>query len=216
MNPARGAYRYWRDGQPQNVREPWELERTRGSQRLQGSRIVDGRCVLEVKAEWRDGAWVSMDVRCQGATGERSAEYRVFGTELHWLTHGSSGVVQLPPGAHLFPLLRAAMGPLVAALARASAPVIVPDIRDLSAPSALEPSITARRAELLGVRDGERHLRCYGGEYGDEGADCWLDDADRLLRYRWASSAGVWEARLAEPDSLPDPQEKTGSPLSRG
>ena len=51
--------------------------------------------------------------------------------------------------------------------------------------------MTPRRATDLGDR-----YQYYGGEYRDEGCECWLDARSLLTRYVWKTPQGVWDVRL--------------------
>lgn len=200
---ARGRYRYRRDDQPQPVVEPWSLHRAGGALLLRGQRIVDDQPVLDVSARYRGRRCEQFRLHWNGAL-PRSAEYQLLQGELRWKPAQDAAWASAPEahGCLLFPLLRAAAGPLLGLLAEQPAKVCVPDIRDPDqAEQFLHPLFSQRRAELREGADGAaRHYRYYGGEYGDAGADYWVDSHELLTRYRWAAPNGRWEVVLEELD----------------
>lgn len=108
--------------------------------------------------------------------------------------------------AVLSPLLRVFQGPTVAATIRAGGrrSILIPKLDPSDPETLLTPSIDLRTAERLGVEavdsgDEEvpwRHCRYVGGNY-DDNADFWLDDHDRLVRYRFPQTEDeLWEVDL--------------------
>ncbi|HEY1075103.1 MAG TPA: hypothetical protein VGE51_00280 [Fontimonas sp.] len=198
---ARGDYAYWRDGQRQAISEPWTLTRTSDGIVLRGQRIVDRRVMLDVEACYRAGHCVEMALHWNrdAALTTRAAHYRLSGEALKWRLGEQDDVLQLSAGTLLFPLLRAATGPLLSLLRQSPRPVLVPCIRDPADPLFLQPLLSQRRAVEIDVESGRiSHLRYYGGEYGDGGCDCWLDELGLIQRYSWNSTAGVWNIQLVD------------------
>lgn len=174
----RGVYRYWRDGKMQDVVEPWELVRNAEGWLLTGQRKVNGQTALGVEAQYLGPLCTAMRLTWLSNKPARHAE------------------LQATEDALLFPLLRAAAGPLLPLLAGGPRTVLLPDIRDPRSAGFLEPLRSVRHARLLDEHSW--HYRYYGGEYGEAGADYWLDARGVLARYRWASPQGEWEARLQD------------------
>ena len=108
--------------------------------------------------------------------------------------------------AVLSPLLRVFQGPTVAATVRAGGrrPILIPKLDPSVPETLLTPSVDLRTAERLGIEvvgsgDDEvpwRHCRYVGGD-SDDDADFWLDDHDRLVRYRFPQTPDeLWEVDL--------------------
>lgn len=197
---ARGNYRYWRDGEPQPIDEPWSLHQRGETRRLVGERRRSGQPLMRVEAERRDGDWLSLavDWAAEPALG---VAWSVQGDALCWRRrNGEAGERSLPPGTQLFPLLRAAAGPLLRALLARPATVAVPALHDPGDRQAfLLPILSRRSAEQLGDDDAlGAHLRYRGGEYGEDGSDYWLRHGDLVQRYRWQASDGCWEVALTD------------------
>lgn len=203
-----GTYHYWKDGIRQPVREPWALQTTPQGAWLRGERWVADQLVLAVGARFRAGRCESFDVIFHRSPEAKplTASYQVEGDCLRWRREdaespGTSTEGQQPFGEqhHLFPLLRAATGMLIEQLSEGPGTVIVPWLREPPhAPQLLLPLESQRSAILLEGEDrGSRRYRYCGGEYGDEGVDCWLDATGLLQRYRWSTAGGLWEVRLA-------------------
>lgn len=200
---ARGRYLYSRDGQRQPVIEPWSLQQVDGALLLSGQRIVDGVSLLEVSARYRGRRCEQFVVHWNGAV-PRHAEYQLHQGGLRWKPAAQAAWQAAPEadGSLLFPLIRAAAGPLLPLLEAQPRGVCVPDIRDPDqAQQFLRPLVSQRRAELIEGADGAaRQYRYYGGEYGDAGADYWVDSHELLTRYQWVSTSGSWEVVLEELD----------------
>lgn len=193
MKPARGTYRYWRDGRAQDVVEPWEVTVSGTELVLRGQRIVGGQPLLDVTARYHGDACEEFTVTWQ--PDARTVGYRRSGAQLEWSEgKGAQRREAIPDGSLLFPLLRAATGALLPRLALQACVVVLPDIRDPAGPGFLQPLQSQRHA--LQVSDGPRHYRYYGGEYGEVGADYWLDPDGFVQRYRWPSPQGLWEIAL--------------------
>lgn len=172
----KGLYRYWRDGELQDVVEPWELTRNAEGWLLTGQRIVQGNTALEVEAQYLGALCSAMRMTWLADQPARRAELTATQDVL------------------LFPLLRAAAGPLLPLLADGSRTVLLPNIRNPRTADFLTPLRSIRHATLLDKT--ARHYRYYGGEYGEAGADYWLNASGLLDHYRWTSPQGEWEARL--------------------
>jgi hypothetical protein len=198
---ARGRYRYERDGGPTGISEPWQLERLESGCRLRGQRLIDGQPLLEVEAHFQSGRCTEMRLQWQpsGEGVPRVLRYRHRETVLEWCEEGGCmpQFLQLPADCLMFPLLRAAAGPLVEQLARASRWVVLPSLHDpQDTATFLRPLLSQRRAERVDSGPAAlRHYRYFGGEYGEAGSDYWLDAHGILQRYRWLSPHGAWEVR---------------------
>lgn len=193
---ARGVYRYWCDGALQTITEPWQLLRTAQGLLLRGQRLVDGRVVLDVEAQYDGALCNDLHLCWHTPTSQHRAQYRYRGIKLEWSFDQQHGVqtLALPADSRLFPLLRAATGPLLKQLSAAPRTVVVPCIRDATADDFLHPLLSSRHAKTTTAQ----HYRYYGGEYGDAGCECWLDTHCLLLRYQWQSPQGGWEVRLED------------------
>lgn len=200
---ASGIYRYWLDGRLQPIFEPWSLDRQpQGALLLRGSRHRAGASVFDMEADY-DGAIctsLSMIWHRPAAARPLSVHYRRVGAllEYSFADQPQSHTLALAAENLLFPLLRAATGPLLPLL-QGGRSLALPDLRDPTAgsPPLLHPLLSERHSEMLGTEaDGLQHWRYYGGEYGDAGCDCWLGPHHLLHRYRWASPHGVWDVRL--------------------
>lgn len=211
--PGAGTYRYLRNGEPTGVQESFDVpadpaaplhseRRAPGGVRLRVEVTQDGPADAGCVLHFRSDALVA------GGIAEVVAEYRLEGGHLVVTrtvgSHSSREVVESSEHAVLSPLLRVFQGPAIAAcLATAdSLDVIVPDLTAPDDPGhLLAPLVQRRRAERRGVElvetDGGpvlwRHCAYVGGNY-DDTADFWLDDRDRLVRYRYPESPdSVWE-----------------------
>lgn len=200
MKPlASGDYSYWRDGERQAISEPWSLSVGDLGLHLHGQRLLDGKLVLEVAADYQGRHCLGMALTWFAASTTRSVIYEMRGETLQWRLDDAtdSRIQPLPQGCELFPLLRVAAGPLVQQLLELRRAVVVPNIRpNASEQELLSPLMSERHASLLGHNGEERHCRYYGGEYGTAGSEYWLDARGLLQRYRWESDHGIWEARL--------------------
>lgn len=196
-----GVYRYWRDGVPLAIEEPWAWQPKAGGHRLAGERRVEGVVVLSVSADYLDGQCQTMalDWQPESPKAHRHLVYRRVGETLHWSEPGRArqGRLALPATAPLFPLLRAATGFILRTLACKPQTIALPDLRATGDPERfLKPWCSSRRViEGAATADG-RHYRYFGGEYGEVGADYWLNHGGWVQRYRWAASDGLWEAAL--------------------
>jgi len=194
---ASGNYRYCKNGTAQNIDEPWSIESTQDGLLIQGERRISEVPVLRVGAHYVDGACSSCTVQWQPAAAIPGSprHYRMFGKDLHWSDDTQQDHrLSLPAKTLLFPLLRAAAGPLVLALRTQARPVVVPSLHDPEQPTFLHPRISTRHTRQL----SENHYRYYGGEYGEHGSDYWLNPQGLLQAYRWESADGLWEVSLDE------------------
>ena len=204
---AQGIYRYWRDGALQDISEPWQWQRVGDHQVLRGQRCVAGQPLLDIEATYEGAECRQLRLRWgpHSAGEAQTLHYVCREPSLHWRREGDAAdqTLPLPAGSLLFPLLRAAAGPLLLRLARAPATVVVPCLRDpADAARFLTPRLSERHAVLIDEDAATgRHYRYYGGEYGEAGSDYWLGADNRLLRYRWDSPQGVWEVRLEAGES---------------
>lgn len=198
MKSLSGNYSYRRNGELQDIQEPWGWQFDGDTSVLSGQRIVAGVPVLEIRAAYQGSRCITQQLRWQALDAgpdqpSRDLNYRIEGAQLRWSEagHAAEHSLPLPPGALQFPLLRAASGRLLLNLQRGAGPVVLPNLR--VAPTAtdfLHPILSERWVEA-GSTAG--HYRYLGGEYGDAGADYWLNADSILERYRWAAPDGVWE-----------------------
>lgn len=192
----KGIYRYWRDGLPQEVLEPWQLRRDAEGLVLRGQRQIAGHLALEVEARYLNHTCTGLRLAWYSETSSRVVHYRMQEGALQWRFDAEPAMqtLALPAGTLLFPLLRAASGPLLGALVAAPRTLVLPNIRNPAQEDYLRPLLSERRAVL----QSPQHYRYYGGEYGDAGADYWLDENGMVSRYHWQSPRGEWEARLED------------------
>lgn len=193
---ALGDYSYTFSGVPQAVGEPWTLMRTGSGFVLQGVRLLKGTPTLVVEAEYERTSCTAMRVEWLGMGEPRTVHYRLVDGELDWRDGGRSPQrVSLPPGCLMFPLLRAGTGPLLRELAMARRAVVMPDLRAPRSAQFLTPLLSERRAERPAGAGGS-HYRYFGGEYGEDGSDWWVDSHGIVSRYTWATPQGDWDVRL--------------------
>lgn len=196
---ARGTYRYWKDSVAQDIEEPWRILRTGDRWQLRGERRVNGSTLLAVDACYDGGQCTALELRWSGDR-QRHRHYRLHDERVQWREDGSLAwrTQVLPPGALLFPLLRAASGPILQALLERPRTIVLPSLRDPAAANFLEPELSLRHAQRHADSADGTHCRYFGGEYGEAGADYWLAADGLVTRYRWASAQGLWEVRLAD------------------
>lgn len=212
---ASGIYRYWRDGAPQSVTEPWRLLRSENGLLLRGKRLVDGLPFLDVEAEYVGARCTSLRLHWQppAPAAPRGAEYRLEPGLLRWRFEHEAGWREqpLPADALLFPLLRAGTGPLLGLLAGGTRTVVLPCIRDANDHDTFLHPLSGLRhvTKPLAAGDAAPTLRYHGGEYGEQGCDCWLDSLGLLQRYLWPTAQGKWDVRL---DELQHSETFTGFP----
>lgn len=200
MKTLRGDYSYRRNGELQDIQEPWTWQFDGDTSVLSGQRIVAGVPVLDIRAEYHGPRCVAQQLRWQGLDAKpdqpaRDLSYRIDGAQLRWSEAGRAAEHRLPLPAEAlqFPLLRAASGRLLLNLQRGAGPVVLPNLR--VAPTAtdfLHPLLSKRWVE---AGNAAGHYRYLGGEYGDAGADYWLNSDAILERYRWAAPDGVWDVQ---------------------
>jgi hypothetical protein len=84
--------------------------------------------------------------------------------------------------------------------------VVVPALDPADPDALLTPTVQTRRAGRRGVEapdpsathPGLRHCSYVGGNYTED-ADFWLDERDRLVRYRFPQAPDeLWEIELTE------------------
>lgn len=196
---ASGTYRYWKDGAAQDIEEPWQLVRDGEAARLTGERRVGGAAVLSVTARYEGPACTALELRWSGER-PRHRHYRLHDSCAQWREDGAMAwrTLVLPPDTLLYPLLRAASGPILQALLEKPRTIVLPSLRDPAAPGFLEPELSARYARRFAESEEGVHCRYFGGEYGEAGADYWLAADGLVTRYCWASANGLWEVRLAD------------------
>lgn len=199
---ARGIYRYRKDGDLQNIVEPWHFAQTPDGLTLTSERRVADNVVLQVQARFSGSTCTGMQARWNAAHS-CVYDYQLEAVApdeqlLYWQAGNDGNDAQLPGtlklagDALLFPLMRAAAGPLVLALAQKPHPVVVPSLHHPEDPTFLHPRVSQRHAE----QQDAQHFRYYGGEYGSAGSDYWLHPSGLLQAYRWDSPTGVWEVEL--------------------
>lgn len=199
-----GTYRYRLNGNDTEVTETFEVSGDATS--VFSERRAPGGTMLVANVEADD----LVNARCHltfrsDALEPVIAEYRLEAGRL--TARQSSGVTTeeaLDVHGILSPLLRVFQGPAIAAVIRTGGecPVVIPAL-DPSAPDELlSPTVQLRRAERLGTEVGDdgatplRHCRYLGGNY-DDTAEFWLDDHDRLVRYRFPQGPDqLWEVDL--------------------
>mgnify|MGYP000518893376 CR=1 FL=1 len=191
---ARGVYRYWRDNARQAVEEPWTIGIDGAGWRLAGERQVDGRAVLRVEAHYRQGGCQAMALHWEGEGGPLRVHYRRDQQSLLWWRDNETpSRLTLPANCQLFPLLRAATGPLLPWLAGGRRTLALPDLHEPGTARFLAPRLSERHAT-----GGPEQFRYFGGEYGEAGSDYWLDPQGLVERYRWTAPDGLWEVHLEE------------------
>ncbi len=195
---AAGCSHYHRDGAASGISEPGSLCFEGGHLVLRGRRLLHGRCLLEVTADFRGPLCTRMLV----TLGEPAGVPPFLGFEAEGrlvCRRGDDALrsLALPRGCLLFPLLRAATGALLAQLERAPRWIVVPALQTPQAAQLLRPRLSRRHVKPLDdTADGARRLRYFGGEYGRAGAEHRLDADGLLAAYRWPSPQGLWEVRL--------------------
>ena len=198
---ASGHYRYSCDGQPQAIQEPWQLFRLEDQFILQGQRQVDNGPDFSVLAEYsnkRRCVQFLLDWSDKNNTQRLHYQHDLQADSLRWRRAGESWHSQsLTSGSLLFPLLRAAAGPLVRELSLGPRDTIVPSLHTPDQPDDfLSPRRSLRHCE---AQSSEGHYRYFGGEYGQSGADYWLNPRGILSAYHWQSAHGLWEVALNKP-----------------
>lgn len=189
-----GRYRYCLDGVLQGIDEPCAWTLTPDGARLHGRRELRGKTLFEVDATYVDGACRAFTVHWHDSARVRAAHYRIDGHHLRWQVDADAQALDLPDDCLMFPLLRAATGPLLRRLIDAPRPVLVPRLHDPQAPDFLAPLLSTRSVQRHSAPGAvPQHLRYFGGEYGDAGCDCWIDAEDRLVRYVWDTAQGRWD-----------------------
>lgn len=201
---ASGTYRYWRDGALQAVIEPWRLLPSEHGLLLCGKRLVDGLTFLDVEADYVGAHCVALRLHWQppAPAAPCGVEYRLEPGLLRWRFEQEASFREqpLPADALLFPLLRAGTGPLLGLLAAGARTVVLPCIRDASDEQTFLHPLSGPRHVTPAAAPGDEPptLRYHGGEYGEQGCDCWLDALGLLRRYRWPTAQGEWDVRLEE------------------
>lgn len=210
--PGSGSYRYTLNGEPTEVEEHFEVAATKGGWRLESTRTAPGSTRLHAEASGTG----DRDSTCtltfsSDEIAETIALYELAGGSLTVSMNGEAPraiEADVYGAAVLSPLLRVFQGPTVAETIRAGGrrPVLIPRLDPGDPASLLTPLVEIRTAEPLGaeaVGEGEeetlwRHCRYVGGNYDDQ-ADFWLDERDRLVRYRFPQAEDqLWEVELVE------------------
>lgn len=206
---ANGTYLYWRDGIAQPIREPWTLSVDGGDWLLSGQRVIEEVPRLGIDARYRDHAWqdCALDWLSPQDPWPQTHFYFMREGALRWRAPNDidDHALTLPSRCLLFPLLRAAAGPLLWALTRTPRWVVVPELKQtVDTRRFLSPSLSERRACVGASPQGEQtHYRYFGGEYGENGADYWIDHQGLLRRYTWQAPDGLWECRLIALETAP-------------
>jgi hypothetical protein len=210
--PGSGSYRYTLNGKATEVEEHFEVTRTDRGWTLQSTRTAPGSTRLHAEAEGTDDRDSTCTLSFRSDTiEETNAVYELVGGQLAVSMNRQArrGIEADVVGvAVLSPLLRVFQGPTVAETIRAGGrrPVLIPRLDPGEPASLLTPLVEIRTAERLGVEavgDGDdetlwRRCRYLGGNYDDR-ADFWLDERDRLVRYRFPQSEDqLWEVELLE------------------
>jgi len=123
--------------------------------------------------------------------------------------------IGLPPGCLCLPLTRNYLGPVIAAISRrqnGTAPVLVPDLRDVRSSTVLSPLIGTREVSLCPEsteigRSTSGAVRAYhfvGGPY-DRRSVFWVcGETHRLVRYLFTAESGErWSAEWVDMDTQP-------------
>ncbi|MGI9578393.1 MAG: hypothetical protein ACR2OH_09355 [Microthrixaceae bacterium] len=205
-----GRYDYLLNGEATGVEESFDVVGDDGGWQLTSVRTAPGGTELraDVSATGDRDATCTLSFRSE-EIDRITAEYTLANGALSVaMNEAEPSVVtaEVLGAAVLSPLLRVFQGPTVAATIRVGGrrPVVIPRLDPTDAATLLTPTVDIRTAEPLGVDavgtgDEEvpwRHCRYVGGNY-DDSADFWLDDADRLVRYRFPQSPEqLWEVEL--------------------
>ncbi|MGJ8669273.1 MAG: hypothetical protein ACSHXK_07290 [Oceanococcus sp.] len=197
---ASGDYHYWYDGSIQAVQEPWQLHQSGTGFVLSGKRIVNARTCFEVVAEYSNKRrCTGLDLSWIDANGKQNWQYRqqTKPQQLAWRKEAQDWkLTEATPGARLFPLLRAAAGPLVRELSKQPHVVIVPTLHDPDdTDEFLKPSSSQRYCEQ---QSSANHYRYFGGEYGEMGSEYWLNTQGLMTSYEWKSAQGLWRVELQD------------------
>ena len=204
-----GTYTYLLNGEPSGITETFEVG-SGGTQVRSERRTPEGvKLAAEVRISDEANAQVRLSVE-GGDMPKVQVMYMLTVGQLR-VRHMADGKFldsEVDPGgdAVLSPLLRVFQGPTIADLIRAdgAGTVVVPALDPADPDSLLTPTFQARRTEMLGVEaadtasdhPGLRHCRYVGGNY-DDAAEFWLDDQDRLVRYRFPQADDqLWEVTL--------------------
>lgn len=202
MMLAQGCYSYHLDGQLQAIREPWTLQQSDSGLRLQGQRCVDDQPVLQAIADYQGSRCYALQLTWQSSpdSAARRFDYQLDDAGLHWCEQPQNQqLFALPTPCHLFPLLRAASGVLLPQLQGHGGSVVLPNLRQPQKPDFLQPLVSQRRSQLLASDiKGVQQFAYFGGEYGDQGSDYWLNPQGFVQRYRWLSGHGEWDVQLEE------------------
>jgi len=207
--PGAGTYRYLLNGEVTPVTEEFEVP-TDPAEAIRSVRRAPGGVELSVVAEpnGADDADVLVTFHSDSVS-EVTARYVLADGRLTVHLHDSTGAtstkeMEAADGV-LSPLLRVFQGPTIAHAIRLGGQCVValPDITDPEDPARLlQPVMEMRRADRLGVETGTgtvlRHCSYVGGNYDDD-AGFWLDERDRLVRYRFPQGPEqLWEVELDE------------------
>jgi len=206
-----GTYTYLRNGEPSGVTEHFEV--TDGGGQVRTERLApDGvRLAAEVRLSDNTNSQCRLSIE-GGSLPAVQVMYMLARGQLR-VRHMAEGHFvdsEVDPGgdAIISPLLRVFQGPSIAATIRAGgeARVVVPALDPDDPDALLSPTLQTRRAERRGVEapdpgadhPGLRHCHYVGGNYTED-ADFWLDDRDRLVRYRFPQGPDqLWEIELTE------------------
>ncbi len=196
MPSERGLYRYWKDGELQPIDEPWQYDASANTGLLTGQRIVGGETLLDVEAGYRDRHCIRLALTwTQDGQAQRWRYLRGSHTLLWSCDGGPERVLPLAANCRLFPLLRAATAGVLKDAEDEGIQLVLPSLHNPGTHGFLQP-VQSSRCVRRSAEAG--HLRYYGGEYGDAGADYWLGDHGLVDHYRWQAPSGLWEIKLDE------------------
>ena len=206
-----GTYTYLHNGEPSGVTESFEV--TDGGRQVRSERRAPDGVRLAAEARLSDDTNGQCRLSIEGgALPAVQVLYMLTAGRLR-VRHMADGRfvdAEFDPGgdAVISPLLRVFQGQSIAATIAAGgeARVVVPALDPADPDSLLTATVQTRRAGRRGVEapdpsaehPGLRHCSYVGGNYTED-ADFWLDERDRLVRYRFPQSSDeLWEIELTE------------------
>ena len=193
-----GHYSYRLNGKPQAIAEPWQITSDNGLF-LSGQRSVDQLGSLLVRAHYAAARCIAAEFEWAQDGLRKRARYWLDGKSWMWSRDNQPALsAGADDSALLFPLLRAATGPLLSQLDSQPRQVLVPSLHDPSdSNSAFTPVLSMRWLEPI----GPSYWRYLGGEYGHTGCVCELNAEHLLKAYHWDSPNGSGDVILDQCDS---------------